>query len=244
MGGWQESPWREFARVADLGGMTATEAEGLKAPSALIAGKGNDMDKRTEFLEIYTQRITRDYADALLDWLEQETDYFTAPASATHHGARTGGLLEHSLNVYHRLRQIVQEEADGTARATDLTPEEEETVAVLALLHDVCKVNCYTLEKKRRKNPATGVWEDYMGYTFRDHLPLGHGEKSLFLIERNMNLTDEEALAIRWHMGAYDDAVRGGSRAMNAAMEKCRWVWWLQEADMCATYNDEREAAE
>ena len=81
-------------------------------------------------------------------------------------------------------------------------------------------------------------------YEFRDTFPLGHGEKSLFLITRHMALTEEEALAIRWHMGAYDDAVKGGSRSMTEAMNLTSWVWRLQEADMCAAWIDERSAAE
>lgn len=244
MGGWQESPWREFARTAALGGMTSAEvAEGLKATAALIAGKGNDMGEfltQEQAFKAMFEKITRPGAGGLVEWLERETDFFTAPASTKHHGAHPGGLLEHSLNVRRRLREIAYRNITGSWG----DPGVDETVTLLGLLHDVCKVNCYIPEATRRENPDTGVWEDYQGYAFRDPLPLGHGEKSLFLIQRHMELTDEEALAIRWHMGAYDDAVRGGSRAMNAAMEKCRWVWWLQEADMCATYNDEREAAE
>lgn len=208
-----------------------------------LADCGERGEKETEFFKI-AGVIERDGHRNLLAWLERETDFFTAPASTKHHGANPGGLLEHSLNVYHRLREIVIRETFGFTGGADLADGIEETVAVLGLLHDVCKVNCYIPEKKRRRNPDTGAWEDYQGYVFQDPLPLGHGKKSLFLIQRHMDLTDEEAMAIRWHMGAYDDAVRGGSRAMTAAMEKCRWVWWLQEADMCATYNDEREAAE
>lgn len=103
---------------------------------------------------------------------------FTAPASTRHHGAYPGGLLEHSLNVYHRLRAIVCVETYGTTTSDLLAEDVEETVAVLALLHDVCKVNCYHVETKRRKNPETGRWEDFQGYAFKDPLPLGHGEKA------------------------------------------------------------------
>lgn len=74
--------------------------------------------------------------------------------------------------------------------------------------------------------------------------PLGHGEKSLYLIQRHMVLLPEEALAIRWHMGAYDDAAKADSRAMAAAMAASPWVWRLQEADMCAAWIDEREAGQ
>ena len=98
------------------------------------------------------------------------------------------------------------------------------------------------METKRRKNPETGRWEDFQGYTFQDPLPLGHGEKSLFLIQRQMDLEAEEALAIRWHMGAYDNAAKVDPRAFSAAMTASPWVWRLQEADMCAAWIDEREA--
>ena len=151
----------------------------------------------------------------MLGWLEYETDFFTAPASTRHHGTYPGGLLEHSLNVYHRLRAIVCVETYGTTTSDLLAEDVEETVAVLALLHDVCKVNCYHVETKRRKNPETRRWEDFQGYAFRDPLPLGHGEKSLYLIQRHMYLEPEEALAIRWHMGAYDNAAKADPRALS-----------------------------
>lgn len=201
-------------------------------------------DKKEEFLRIWAERVHRDYADAMLDWLLHETDFFTAPASTKHHGAHPGGLLEHSLNVYHRLRGIVCLETYGEITSSLMSEDVEETVAVLGLLHDVCKVNCYHAETKRRKNPETGRWEDYQGFVFRDPLPLGHGEKSLYLIQRHMDLLPEEALAIRWHMGAYDNAAKADPRALSAAMAASPWVWRLQEADMCATWIDERETQE
>ena len=150
------------------------------------------------------------------------------------------------MNVWHRLREIaVRDMTDRNAPGVrQLSEAEEETVAILGLLHDVCKAGVYHQETKRRKNQETGKWEDYLGYTFRDPFPLGHGEKSLFLITRHLALTEEEALAIRWHMGAYDDAVKGGSRSMTEAMNLTPWVWRLQEADMCAAWIDERSAAE
>ena len=197
-------------------------------------------DPRADFLAVYHDAIRRDGRSSLLYWLENETDFFTAPASSKHHLAYPGGLAVHSLNVYKRLRRIAVRDIfkDGPGH---LTEEQNETVAILGLLHDVCKVGVYHQETKRRKNPDTGKWEDCLGYTFRDPFPLGHGEKSLFLITRHLALTEEEALAIRWHMGAYDDAVKGGSRSMTEAMNLTPWVWRLHEADMCAAWIDEKE---
>jgi len=202
------------------------------------------MDPRADFLAVYNRSVNRrEGAVAMLKWLENETDFFTAPASTNKHLAQPGGLVIHSLNVWRRLREIAIRDIlkDGPG---ELWPENEETVAILGLLHDVCKAGVYHQETKRRKNQETGKWEDYLGYTFRDPFPLGHGEKSLFLITRHMALTEEEALAIRWHMGAYDDAVKGGSRSMTEAMKLTTWVWRLQEADMCAAWIDERSADE
>ena len=156
-------------------------------------------DPRANFLAVYNANVNRrEGAVAMLKWLERETDFFTAPASSKNHLAQPGGLTIHSLNVWRRLREItVRDMTDRNAPGVrQLSEAEEETVAILGLLHDVCKAGVYHQETKRRKNQETGKWEDYLGYTFRDPFPLGHGEKSLFLITRHMALTEEEALAV------------------------------------------------
>lgn len=194
----------------------------------------------TYFKDIFLGNVHRAGAAELLTWLETETDFFAAPASAKYHGACPGGLLIHSLHVYRRLHEIaVRDLADPDN--DNLSAETEETVAILGLLHDVCKVGVYHEEMKRRRNPKTGTWENCRGYAFRDPLPLGHGEKSLYLIARHIELKDHEALAVRWHMGAYDAAARTDLRDLSAAMDATPWVWRLHEADMCATHIDEKE---
>ena len=196
-------------------------------------------DPKADFLSIY-ELIRRPGADKLLAWLKS-TD-FLRPRQGPSTTVPTLAAVAHSLNVWNRLREIAcRDVLDG--RPDVLPIQTEETVAILALLHDVCKVGVYHTETKRRRNPDTGTWEDYQAYTFRDPFPLGHGEKSLYLITKYMALTEEEALAIRWHMGAFDDAVKGGSRALDAAMDVSPWVWRLHEADMCAARIDERKAA-
>jgi len=199
---------------------------------------------QAHFKDIFQNNIHRDYADAMLDWLERETDFFTAPSSTKYHGAHPGGLLVHSLNVMGNLNRITRRDLNLEDEHSELPQQIAETVVILGLLHDVCKVNCYHLETKRRKNQETGRWEDYQGFVFHDPLPLGHGEKSLYLIQRHMDLLPEEALAIRWHMGAYDNAAKADQRALSAAMVASPWVWRLQEADMCAAWIDERETQE
>ena len=84
-------------------------------------------------------------------------------------------------------------------------------------------------------------WEDYMGYEIDDHLPYGHGEKSVYIISGFMKLTREEAMAIRWHMGGFDEAVKGGSYAMNDAWDMYPLAVLVHLADQLATHFDEKE---
>lgn len=127
------------------------------------------------------------------------------------------------------------DDAHGERRLSD---EVEQTIAICALLHDVCKVNFYTMEMRNRKNEH-GVWEQHPFYVVNDQLPYGHGEKSVYIISGFMRLTREESMAIRWHMGGFDDSVKGGSFAMSAAFSQYKLALLLHLADMQATYLDE-----
>ena len=178
------------------------------------------MTSEERFKELYQTYIHRPGAAELLEWLETETDFFQAPAARRHHLACPGGLAEHSVNVFCELRKVV----------ADNEPTLEGT-AICGLLHDVCKVNTYVLKEWREAD-----FVRVPVYAVEDTFPMGHGEKSVYLISRFMRLEDEEALAIRWHMGAWDDAVRGGSRALNEAMKLYRIVYELHAADMRATH--------
>ena len=181
-------------------------------------------DYRARFVEIYNKNITRPGADRLLSWLET-TDFFTAPASTRYHGACECGLVMHSLNVYDAMMQHFYTEGENA-----------ESYAICALLHDLCKANYYKVGTRNVKNDVTGQWEKVPFYSVEDLFPYGHGEKSVFLIERFMKLKVEEAVAIRWHMGGFDDAVRGGSFALSGAFEKYPLAVKLHIADLEATY--------
>ena len=180
---------------------------------------------RAEFLDVWQQHVTRPGSEKLLDWLDKKTDFFTAPASTRFHGACEGGLCMHSLNVYHALHDSFFTEG-----------ESEESYAICALLHDLCKANYYKLGTRNVKNEATGQWEKAPFYSVDDLFPYGHGEKSVFLIERFMKLKVEEAVAIRWHMGGFDDAARGGCFAISEAYDKYPLAVKLHIADLQATY--------
>ena len=187
-------------------------------------------DSREEFIEIYRSYILRDGADALLDYLQNKSDFFTAPASAKFHGAYSGGLCEHSVNVYHCLVDYLERERVQELYGLEYDPE---SVAIAALLHDVCKIGCYKAGTRNVKNDETGQWEKVQTYFFEDPLPYGHGEKSVYILSGFMKLRREEAMAIRWHMGfsGQEDA-----RMVGQALEKYPLAFALSVADMEATY--------
>lgn len=143
--------------------------------------------------------IKRDGLDNLIQWLEKETDFFTAPASAVFHGNYEGGLLEHSLNVL----SFALNSFNYTVKRKPDYEYLRESVVVASLFHDVAKTNYYFKELKWTKD-ADNKWKQYLGWIVKDNFPLGHGEKSVYLISKHMQLTDSEALAIRWHHGAYE----------------------------------------
>ena len=186
------------------------------------------MNIKESFCSIYNNHIVREGSQALLSWL-LESDFFTAPARTKYHGAHEGGLVEHSLHVYNRLRRLCIAEY---GEVKDMEP-----IAICGLLHDLCKTSFYAVSTRNVKNEKTGLWEKQPYYTVTDKFPLGHGEKSVFLIERFLRLTPKEALAIRWHMGGFDDAAKG--YALTGAYEQCPLALLLHMADMMATYLDE-----
>lgn len=190
---------------------------------------------RERFLEIWYSHIQREGSDALLNWL-CKSDFFTAPASTRFHGAREGGLCEHSVNVFERLVQLVEAAIPEGERPS------METMAIVALCHDLCKVNFYTIDYRNKKNER-GVWEKVPFYAIDDQLPYGHGEKSVYIVSGFMKLSREEAMAIRWHMGGFDEAVKGGSYAMTGAWEKYPLGMLLHCADLAASYLDEDRGA-
>jgi hypothetical protein len=186
-------------------------------------------DIKSEFIEIYNANITRPGADKMLDFLTG-SDFFTAPASTRYHGSYDGGLVTHSVNVYKCLVNYLERE-----RVRDVYKMEyaEESAAIVALLHDVCKIDVYKKSTRNVKNEATGAWEKVPCYNFEDTLPYGHGEKSVYMVSGFMRLSREEAMAIRWHMGfsGIED-----KNTIGAALEKYPLAFALTVADMEATY--------
>lgn len=190
------------------------------------------MDYRKEFISIYKENIKREGADKLLDWI-LSTDFFDAPASIRFHSAHVGGLCEHCVKVYKRFKRIlICEFGQDYQKYFD-----DESVAVCALLHDLCKINFYKTEMRNVK--VDGVWEQKPFYIVDDKLPYGHGEKSVYIINGFMRLTREEAIIINWHMGEFDARVKGGSYSLVDAYYKYPITLLFHTADIFATYFDE-----
>ena len=187
-------------------------------------------NNKQQIIDIYRNYVKREGSDKLLDYLINNSDFFTAPASTRFHGAYDGGLAQHSLNVYNCFKAYL--ERDRVRELYNLNASDE-TIAVCALLHDICKVNVYTRGTRNVKNEETGQWEKVPTFFFDDGLPYGHGEKSVYMITGFMRLTREEAFAIRYHMG-----FSGEENANNVgkAFEMFPLAFALSTADMEATY--------
>lgn len=182
------------------------------------------MDNKERFISLCSE-IKRDGINELMEWLES-SDFYTAPASTRYHGSYSGGLLQHSLNVYDELKRVLA-----------VYPEikcSEESAVICSLFHDFCKVNYYAVEKRNRKNEF-GQWESYDAYKVDEKFCFGgHGSKSVFLIQHFIKLTPEEAVAINCHMGAFADESVGKS------FETFPLAWAVHVADEASTYIRER----
>lgn len=155
------------------------------------------------------------------------TDWYEAPASSRYHGAYAGGLVDHSLAVYDELKRL------QSAYQSDTPVIDDGTVTIVALLHDLCKVNTYKSVIKSRKTES-GSWEKYQGYDHDEQFKFGgHGSKSVFLAARYIKLTDAEATAINCHMGTWE---QGRQTDTSNAYNNYPIAWLLHVADEAATF--------
>ena len=188
-----------------------------------------DRTDRERFIGIYRDKIKREGSEELLRFLcSESSDFFTAPASTRYHGAETGGLCRHSLNVYDCLCDQL---ARPRMKEMYGIHYDDESIAISALLHDLCKVNFYRVESRNVKK--NGVWTAVPYYTIDDRLPYGHGEKSVYIISGFMRLTRDEAFAIRYHMGFSGTEDKN---TIGRALEKYPLAFALSVADMEASY--------
>ena len=179
---------------------------------------------KEKFLELL-KTINREGMEDLIKFLEN-SDFFKAPAITKFHGDYEGGLLEHSLKVYDILCNKIKN-LDIELKTS------EDTLKIVALLHDICKVNFYKIDYKNAKNEK-GVWEKVPYYTVEDTIPYGHGEKSVMMLTEYIKLTPEEKYAIRWHMGFTEP--KELYQTLSQAIKKYPLILLLNEADLEATY--------
>jgi len=206
-------------------------------------------EEREEFCALLTA-TGREGMPALLQHLIEETDFLIAPSSTKYHDACEGGLLHHSVKVYHNLVALAQ--------MFEIEIPPDTSLPIIALLHDLCKVNIYKKERKSlpRRDENTGelvfddwgkkIWDEQIVYTVDDQMPLGHGEKSVIMIQRYIQLTDTEIFAIRWHMMAYDDSRNSyaGNLAITNASDKYRIIPLFHMADLGASFLELRKPTE
>lgn len=166
----------------------------------------------------------------------EKIGFFEAPASCRFHLAEEGGLLKHSMNVWEQAKRIAKAQIDMNPDLAEKLPDE--SIAIASLLHDVCKSDIYTVEKRNRKNNK-GVWEQYDAYVPKyDVMPLGHGEKSVIrLLRLGLEMTNNEIFAIRWHMANWDLADTSEAKGnFSAAVNKCTLLAVIAAADQLATW--------
>ena len=197
------------------------------------------MDNKTKIINLL-KKVNREGIENLIKFM-QESDYFTAPASTKYHLNEEGGLATHCINVYKRLYQGYSQRAKELTGSTELDSATKESIVIVALAHALCKCNFYKSSFRNQKNEETGEWEKIPVYTVQDQSPLGHGEKSvILLLQLGVKLTEEEIYAIRWHMGGFDETVRGGFRNLSEVYNRYELAYLLNRADMDATYLDEK----
>ena len=134
---------------------------------------------KEEFISLL-RSTNREGIEEVIQFLEK-SDFYKAPASTRFHGSFEGGLLEHSMKVYEILKHKVKNSVLNLNVSDD-------TLIIIALLHDICKVNFYKVDYRNAKNER-GEWEKVPYYTVDDTIPYGHGEKSVMMITEYMKLT-------------------------------------------------------
>lgn len=179
---------------------------------------------KEEFLQLL-RSTNREGIENLIDFIEK-SDFYKAPSSTRFHGSYEGGLLEHSLSVY----KILKEKVKNIPIELEI---KDDTLIIIALLHDICKVNFYKVDYRNAKN-SFGEWEKVPYYTIEDTIPYGHGEKSVMMISEYIKLSVEEKYCIRWHMGFSEP--KELYTTLGLAFKKYPLALLLHEADLESTY--------
>lgn len=169
---------------------------------------------REEREQIYLQVMG--YGDLTISVTDlRDLSFFNAPASTKYHGAYEGGLFDHSFQVAKTLESLT--------RRLDLKWSRPESPYIVGMYHDLCKCDNYILDVETNK------------YIYNPDIVIpGHGEKSVILAQKYINLTDEEIACIRWHMGAYERDPKMWEY-YGRAIEEYPNVLYTHTADMIAS---------
>ena len=173
-----------------------------------------EQERISQFIEEASKYGTLNISSEFIDWL-RTSGFFNKPAAISHHGNYAGGLFDHSLAVAQSLGTMT--------KALNLDWKNQRSPFVVGMFHDLCKVDDYVI-----KQADSGKFFEYNN----DKILTGHGDKSIIMLSQFLNLTEEELLCIRFHMGAYqtDDW-----NSYDKAIRKYETVLWTHTADMYAS---------
>ena len=196
------------------------------------------LENKVSLFENLLTSTKRDGVDKVIEFI-RGTDFYTAPASANYHSNYKGGLLDHSLIVYDIAMEYKKSMAAVNPELEKDLPDE--SVVIATLLHDICKT-CFYRESLKWRKDVNDNWEQYMGYVIDDTFPIGHGEKSVIMLQNiGLEMTACEMLAIRFHMGFWGSESTDMKHSQLSALKMCPLVLLLQIADFTASVTLEKE---
>jgi len=178
------------------------------------------IDYKQEFKKIVRNNIKREGINELMTSLEK-SDFYTAPASTRYHDSEEGGLVKHSVEVFDWLMKDYGDKYD------------HETIALVSLFHDICKIGYYKVEMRNAKDDK-GKWVQVPYYTVDDKLPINHACKSVIMLQQVIKLNNDEILAIASHMGLSEP--KENYSTISKAFTECHLALHLHLSDMKSTY--------
>lgn len=155
-------------------------------------------------IKVFDAQMAHMIPEELRLWLIAK-GFFTAPASKNHHGNYEGALFDHSYEVMHNLLHYTEK--------LKIEWEKPRSPWIVGMFHDLCKIDAY-IKVEEVEEIETGTYENPhevirtvtgYHYEYNKNQDLdGHGEKSCILLLKWLQLTDQEIMCIRYHMGAFE----------------------------------------
>ena len=184
-------------------------------------------NNRTEIIELL-RSTNLPGIDNVIAWLDTEPSFYEASGARIHHDNVKGGLAYHTLKVYHLAK------ADWDSRDAAFKAKYPlESVIISALLHDVCKKDVYYIDANG--NPT---WNE-------ENHRKGHGLRSVHLLEeQGLELTQDERMAIWWHMGAGNEMSQPDYPEEYAIAMQDPFCQLIHNADYMAAKESDKEKKE